>query len=219
MREDMDKLIVKGHSVPKDRSNSTVRARDFEDLPERARMKDRDWWNSGPRDHLKPLMNFLKSRVGQPWAKVYAEICEVTDRRSFEGRHLREHVDQMVISETKLVATIAHQFGRHYWEFYHDTEGILREWKGEYWFHANRHQKPDPNQCVIAGRPYLRINGCWFAAEYKETTECREEWDWMLRKTVKRFSPKILTIAKRQLSKKELKALALSNKPGWNWYD
>jgi len=222
MRNYMDKLIVKGHSVPKDRSNGKrFTERDWEDAPERARMKDRDWWNSGPRDHLNPLVNFLDSRVGQPWSKVYSEICEVTDHRSFEGRHLREHIDDMVISETELKAINSQRYRRHYWKFYYDDQDILRKWNGDSsWYAAyRRNHEPNADQCVKNGEPYLRVNGCWFSAKYVESTIHREEYDWMLRKTVQRAHATTLIVAKQQLGKKELKALGLSNQPGWKWYE
>lgn len=220
MRNDMDKLIVKGRSSPKDRSNHEYKVRDVEDLPERGKMKDPSYgWYSGPRDHLNPLLNFLKSRVGKPWAKVYAEICDVTDHRSFEGRHLREHIDQMVISEEKLAVTLGRRYGRHYWEFYYDHKGVLREWKGEGWIGAYRRPEPNPDKCVVNGRPYLRVNGCWFEGEYFTVPTEALEWQDVPGERKRQLLPKQYTRSKKQLNKKELKALNLSNEPGWKWYE
>ena len=42
------------------------------------------------------LSRFLKSRVGQPWDKVYSEICAEADARSFAGHHLREWLEYAV---------------------------------------------------------------------------------------------------------------------------
>ena len=220
MRRDMAKLIVKGHSNPKDRSNVTIRERDWENLPEHEGMgKCRDWWNDGARENLKPLFNYLKRNVGRPWAKVYAEICAVADPRTFEGKHLREHVRQWVFSEEEALARIERRWYSYYYDFYYDSNGILcrvgndSQRRKSYW-----KQSKNADECEVDGKPYLRINGCWFEANYHHYTECREEFDFLLRKKVKRYYPKCETRKVRQLSGKELRTIGLSNEPGWKWF-
>jgi hypothetical protein len=65
-----------------------------EDAPPSAPM--RLAYDSGFVDHLKPLVCFLQKRVGQPWNKVWSEICAAADARSLRGWHLRDHVCQLV---------------------------------------------------------------------------------------------------------------------------
>jgi len=211
MRKDMAKLIIKGHSRSKDRTNSSkFKLRDWEDASDRAKMKEGYERSDGPRDHLNPLYNFLKSNVGRPWSKVYAEICAVADARSFEGKHLREHIDREVLSEEALIALLERRWWYRYgYDFYCDAGGILRRLDKT----ARRKYKPhrNPDECEIDGNPYVRIKGCWFAAKYREYEECREEWDWMTQKKVKRYYPKRETLHVRQLNKKELKVLGLTN--------
>jgi hypothetical protein len=221
MRKDMAKLIVKGHSRSKDRSNGKkFGPRDWEDSMERGKMKEGYGWGDGPRDHLNPLLNYLKSNVGRPWSKVYAEICAVADARSFEGKHLREHIDGWVFSEEELLARRARRWYGGWRDFYYDSKGILRRFGSEnerrksYW-----KDRQNPDECAIEGRPYVRINNCWFEASYHHYTECREELDYFTQKKVKRYYPKRETRKVRQLGKKELKTLGLSNEPGWKWYD
>jgi len=43
-------------------------------------------------ENLAPLRRFLHSRVGQPWSKVYAEICEYLTPRSTVQKHVMDHV-------------------------------------------------------------------------------------------------------------------------------
>lgn len=216
MRKDMARLIVKGHSVPKDRSNRTKQRLDFEDAPERERMREHHGWREGPRDNLSPLYNYLESNVGRSWDKVFSEICAVSDLRSFAGKHLREHIDGYVISEIELAVRLGRRYGFYGKQFYYDSNRILRQ-------HTDRwpgyRQPINEDECVIDGRPYIRINNCWFEAKYVEITECRSEWDWIKQERVNRYYPKRVTRHVRQLNTKELKTLGLSNEPGWKWYE
>jgi hypothetical protein len=42
------------------------------------------------------LERFLLHRVGRPWGKIYAEVCEIADRRSFSGAEIRAFVKREV---------------------------------------------------------------------------------------------------------------------------
>jgi hypothetical protein len=50
--------------------------------------------------HRKTRFNiverFLVNRVGRNWDKVYAELCEVTDARSFQGAEIRDWAKRLV---------------------------------------------------------------------------------------------------------------------------
>jgi hypothetical protein len=212
----MAKLIVKGHSVPKDRSNHTKnKIRDLESLPDRERMREHRGWHDGPRDHLTPLFNYLKANIGRPWAQVYKEICNETDARSFEGRHLREHIEGWVISEEEVRVRVGRRYGSYHY-FYYDANGILHQYNKRTKYRWDK--KQDPNECEIAGNPYSRVNGCWFESIYKQIQESVKEYDLLSRKIVDRLYNKRVALVRRQLNKKELKRLGLSNEPGWEWY-
>lgn len=219
MRDDMKDLIIKGHSRPKDRSNSRkYKVRDLEDAPERSRMREEHGWRDGPLDNLNPLIKYLKANIGRPWSKVYAEICAVADSRSFEGRHLREHIDGYVFSEEELVARMSHRWGFRGWrDFYYDSKGILRQ--NDFKPYKRHREDYNPDICYISNRPYTRINGCWFEGEYFTIPTEALEWQYIPSERKRQLLPKQYIRGLKQLNKKELRALGLSNEPGWKWYD
>ncbi len=54
-------------------------------------------------DHLRPLERWLHSRIGQEWDAIWSEACQVADRRSLLGWHLREHLAMLVETESRLI--------------------------------------------------------------------------------------------------------------------
>ena len=72
-----------------------------EDSPTRAPVSRRGG-TRGLSDHLGPLKRFLMRRRGQPWDRVYGEICRQIDRRSTLERHILEHLDHMVYQQVEL---------------------------------------------------------------------------------------------------------------------
>ncbi len=68
-----------------------------EDAPAHAPM--RLAYDRGFVDHIKPLVRFLQKRVGQPWNKVWSEICASAAARSLRGWHQREHVSDLVADD------------------------------------------------------------------------------------------------------------------------
>ena len=188
MRKDMKDVIIDtgrygGYSCPKGRQHN----KNLEDLPEKEGMRCHHGWGKEQSDRLNPLARFLNSRVGQKWDDVFSEICRQNDRRTLRGHHLREHLEWMVATWNE------HNAGRSFWwrrDFYIDESGFLRRGpEGGFKFP----QPPeDPDNCMIDGRHYRRINKCWFLIVNADSDD---EW-------------------KRQLSKKELRDLGLSNFSG-----
>ena len=54
-------------------------------------------------DHLRPLERWLRSRIGQDWNALWSEACQVADRRSLPGWHLRQHLEMLVETERRLI--------------------------------------------------------------------------------------------------------------------
>ena len=118
------------------------------------------------------LRRFLRSRVGQPWDKVYSEICAEADLRSFPGHHLREWLDY----EVEQKCTIGddgevldhrgnHVKNSHWEEFYvHPKTGIL-EFDGK-----KKWKRTPPEQSVFEmdGMLYHEHNGVWYRVKMQE---------------------------------------------------
>ncbi|MBL8300925.1 MAG: hypothetical protein JNN30_21495 [Rhodanobacteraceae bacterium] len=48
-------------------------------------------------DLLAPLRRWLRRQVGRPWNKIWSELTASIDTRSVVGRHLLDHVRQLVV--------------------------------------------------------------------------------------------------------------------------
>jgi hypothetical protein len=64
-------------------------------------------------EHLGPLKRFLLSRAGQPWDRVFSEICEHIDRSSAVQDHIRDHVEDFVALHVVLIDGVPCQRGGH----------------------------------------------------------------------------------------------------------
>jgi hypothetical protein len=106
MREDMSKVVIErprwGHSLPSKKTGQRIRRHDpgneYEDSPQRlsGQAKYPKGATKGFSDFLTPLERFLQSNVGQPWDKVYSELCQHLDRRKMTGRHMFQHLEDYV---------------------------------------------------------------------------------------------------------------------------
>lgn len=104
-----------------------------------AKMNKRGWMAKEQSDRLKPVMNMLRSNIGQPWDKVWSEICQNADSRNIRGFHLRQHVSDYVRLQGK------RDDEWPYWpkKFYVDDNGILRQTKCNRKRSAYRTRDPD----------------------------------------------------------------------------
>lgn len=222
MRADMKSVIVDtGRHGKRDGARKTQPTKDLdklECLPEREGMMKRwregRWgWEFG--DRLNPLEKFLKKNVGRPWNDVWSEICEHTDSRTIKGMHMRDHVQQYVTGS-------GGQEGLSHWgwrwdRFYVDDNGILRE--GEYRNRYRRQPNYDPDVCEINGHRFERINGCWFEVWYERAKKCETYVNWRTGKREYSYTYEDVKTCQRQLSKRELKNLGLSNDPDFKWWE
>jgi len=115
MRSDMSKVIVERPRRPATaKPLSRMRNKDFTDLPIRERMTAR--FQNGSRmrcscccnprktlsENLNPLRRFLMRRVGQKWDHVFSEICEHIRLTSTVQKHVRDHMEDLVILKTSI---------------------------------------------------------------------------------------------------------------------
>jgi len=109
MRADMAKVIVERprHGSRQGSKGKGYQRRhqrlSWEEQPRREGMKVR---SAGAHkhfnEHLGPLIRFLRSRVGQPWDKVFSEICARVNRNSAVQDHVRDHVSDIVVTDVVL---------------------------------------------------------------------------------------------------------------------
>jgi hypothetical protein len=106
MRKDMAKVIVERPRVGSRLPSRKKGYRKFlqntspEDLPRREPMLGR--WRGMQRflnEHLGPMQRFLRSRVGRPWNKVHAELCEHVSFDNPVQKHVLTHVFEFVHRE------------------------------------------------------------------------------------------------------------------------
>lgn len=219
MRADLKDVIVNSsrHKDGEKLTSSLIgfREEQIEALPEKQGIRrNHTGWGFEFGDRLKPLYGFLKKNVGRPWDDVWSEICDVNDSRNIRGYHLREHVKQYVIG-----AGGQEGLGRWYrrGEFYVDDDGILRYDNARY--RLRYPTEHDPDKCKIGDNHYERINSCWFQIWYESVEKSRQRWNYLLnRKEVEYYSEEV-RVRQKQLSKKELRRLGLSNACNFNWWE
>lgn len=179
-----------------------------EELPEREKM--RYGYGKTLNDRLTPLKRWIDKQVGRPWDKVYSEVCKFADNRNVRGRHLRQHIEWMVIASNKIELVDGKpyekrgSFGRQYQVsdalYVHPETGLLlKAPKIEY-----QPKEKEIENFEKDGKTYRKFDGIWY--------ETKERWidspyAYFLGKT-----KKILVIdSKKQLSSKSLKRLNLQN--------
>jgi hypothetical protein len=88
------------------------RQKSFDDLPRKESMRkpyDWNWDRKSLNENLKPLVRFLKSKVGKKWDNVFSEICENLKLDSAIQKHVRDHVfDYVKINVSKEDGKIFH---------------------------------------------------------------------------------------------------------------
>lgn len=95
MRKDMFKVIVERSRINPKR-HKKGRSKSYEDLPQKESMRKPYNDYHGARkvlnENLKPLVRFLKSKVGSNWDQVFSEVCENLKLDSATQKHVRDHV-------------------------------------------------------------------------------------------------------------------------------
>ena len=176
MRSDMQKVIVerprRGSRLPSRGTARRIRPvevdEDFDSGPNRAPSAR---WEKSFNEPLKPLWRFLRSNLGRPWDKVYAEIRSRVDGRGVLGNHVLDHlhweVDVNCYQEGREILA-AGVFGwiRPVDGFYvHPKSGLLLEAPRRRW---RRQKRQDVIRWVEGpeGELYQSFDGLWFAVLY-----------------------------------------------------
>src|SRR6266542_4641376 len=118
MREDMKHVVIRrprtggegGNSRPPKGSKRRWQRIPVEDHPKTestARRRRYGWQCKELNDHLSPLRRWLRKQCGRRWDDVYAEICAHLRTDSVIQAHVRDHVNQDVVKDTRLVDGVA----------------------------------------------------------------------------------------------------------------
>ena len=183
-------------------------------------------------DLLGPLKRWLHSQVGRPWNDVYSEACAVIKPDSVIRAHIKTHLLEFVQRHTfmhegsvcvldtwrggGIRPVTAKQFGRS--AFYvHPETGQLQEIKpvSSHDRRKARHEKRHRTFRWLDARFALKqIKGIWFACQFRAVPP---DGPFKAYETVGRgglLRPEgvfLHCIAKRQLSRRELRRYGLRN--------
>ncbi|EEF62206.1 hypothetical protein Cflav_PD6482 [Pedosphaera parvula Ellin514] len=210
----------------------------FEDRPrfqgiKRAHVR-RKWFG----EHLGPLRRWLRSQVGRPWNEVYSEACKVIKPDSVVRNHIKFHLLEMVIRHTfmnegeiwcfdsnwRMAGGPVNQIAGRCKPFYvHPETGILCEqvwWrKRATYFEKEAQQRSETQRQLSRNVRLIKLNGLWFECqmEFFRETQNPTPYDVALGRQVygsiscKMYGDYVHCVAKRQLSRKELRRYGLSN--------
>ncbi|MEV4933923.1 hypothetical protein MRBLMA1_001345 [Sphingobium sp. LMA1-1-1.1] len=126
MRADMFKTIVErprwGASHARSAKLKGKASRGIKQIGLKRHAKIGTPYTKSLNENLAPLVRFLRSRRGKPWDMVFSEICAGLDTGSTVKMHVRQHLEDYVLTRISI--------GRHgEWMF----EGEVLEREGR-WF-------------------------------------------------------------------------------------
>lgn len=174
-------------------------------------------------DVLGPLHKYLRSNCGRLWNDVYSEIKQTLGNGGWGVQHIiNAHLDVAIHTYRGVDGNVwildkhgVHQVGGFRYDFYVEPEtGILREdtYYRKWPSIARGQEKARPLEVVPIedGKEYRRIGGIWYLHEF---AELEVKTPIFLRGSFFRMNSEIQIISKskRQLGKKQLKKLGLTN--------
>jgi hypothetical protein len=211
MREDMAKVIVERPRIV-DYATRKGRARPLEELPKQLGMRRSQQERHGEKllnENLNPLRRYLDRQVGRPWDKVYAEIAARLRADNTVQQHVRDHLEDFVAIKPRRISSRYRRDALWYEPLYVDPrDGILK--RTDRLLEVRKRREARKREKSLVERIELsslhelrRIKGIWydvlleFLPEYLPTTVNNPDRRYV--------------VAKRQLSKKELRRLGLTN--------
>lgn len=211
-----------------------------EQLPKFEGIKRPHIWRKGLTDLLGPLKRWLQSQVGRPWNDIYSEACAVIKPDSVIRAHVKTHLLQFVEREAFMhdgkvcvleigyrgrgVIPLEEQRGNCYRNlfFVHPETGLLcvvprksrAAWRAE-----RQATRKETFRWLDGNFAVKQICGSWFACQFREVPPDRpfKAYDHALGQEVgrggliRRDNRYMHCIAKRQLSRRELRRLQLQN--------
>jgi hypothetical protein len=149
----------------------------WEDQPKREGIKRRSGGQKRLNEHLAPLRRYLASQVGQPWNKVFAEICRYVDRNSAVQDHLRDHVEDYVTTcVVERGGGLFHSHGYGFVSGLHTRfyvcpcSGILKRNRDYYSRYSSRIRKL-PIQFLDHNTAIVHMDGVWYILAWDEVPD------------------------------------------------
>jgi hypothetical protein len=203
MRKDLNKVLCErerhGHDnhyrlSRRDKRFNDMSGEELENLPHREGMKRRHVFDYGRskqfNENLRPLLGIIRKNVNRPWNKVYAELCQVFDRRSVINQHIVQHLRDFIELDTYVKD--GEVWVRSRWgmdspiksfssaEFYVDPRtGLIRlnrhrvTYKQANRLAEQRRKAEDAkvHRVIDETTEAFLVNGVWFIAEMRPTPE------------------------------------------------
>jgi len=226
MRSDMYKVIIEkprgGGRFKEAKGYKRAHQRiPLEEMPQResiGRKWQAGWRSKHQTDVLGPLRRFLRSRVGQPWNKVYSEIVATIDRRNKVQEHLLDHVMWEV--ETNVSIVDGELWTQHRWRlrpgslYVCPRTGSLKEVPPR---SKKRKGSRRTHVPINATAQYRKIDGIWYKVALRPLAEVEPSaFDVVLKKPVSEFGwcearttygRPVFAVAKQQIGKREIRKL------------
>jgi len=167
-------------------------------------------------DHLGPLRRWLHSQVGQPWDRVYSEICDRLDTKTVTGQHVLFHLWDFVELHVVLIDGLPYQkncqpFRSNFKFFVHPDTGILCCFKD---FRKKQKQLSQKDVDLLAiddYHQYRKLDGLWFAIAFADLPPMEKRMDILLKAYLdrltarKEYGREVYAVSKQQCNKKEQK--------------
>jgi hypothetical protein len=196
-------------------------------LPRRESIKHPYGHTKSLNEHLGPLRRYLDSQVGQPWDRVFAEICKHIRCDSAVQSHVRDHVMQFVQVNTILINGVPCSgdtwgYGRPLtaswrWRGWYvcPLSGILKrvERRGA----KSRYPRPEPEPTPafrVDERHYCKVlDGRWWLVEVRRieppagmgTSHLeKRRWEETHRGALREYGAVVEVVSRRPLSKREM---------------
>jgi hypothetical protein len=214
MREDMAKVIVERPRIV-DYHPRKGRARPLEELPKQLGMHRSQLERHGDKvlnENLKPLRRFLERQVGRPWDKVHSEIAARLRVDNTVQQHVRDHLENFVATKPRRGISRSYRKDDQalwYQPLYVDPrDGILKRTdrlpEARKRREARKRAKPPVERIELSSLRELRhIRGIWYDVTFALLPEYLITPNHPERRYI---------VAKRQLSKKELRRHGLENR-------